>query len=213
MKRLFFLCALLGLGSFAGEARADSPNNDWDGGYQQVSTRRSGFMLGISTGLALGRAYGYPNEIAKLDVPRYKRNTAFALGGSKRLWLGGALTDWFVFGFGLEGISLKRDNITAAGSAYTFHVEGYPLFYRGGVFRDLSLFGDFGAGGMKISGNGREDANGGFMSVMGFGAGWDPVRFWHFNFGPAVEYTHVWSQTLTADSFALEARLTFIGGP
>ncbi len=213
MKRLLFLCALVGLGFNARNARADSANNDWDGGYKQVATRRSGFMLGLTTGLAVGRAYGYPNELAKLDVARYERNTAFALGRANRLWLGGALTDWFVFGFGLEGISLKRDNITAAGGAYIFHVEGYPLFYRGGVFRDLSLFGDFGAGGMKITGLDRNDANGGLLSVIGLGAGWDPVRFWHFNFGPAVLYTHLWSQTLTADTVSLEARLTFVGGP
>jgi hypothetical protein len=66
---------------------------------------------------------------------------------------------------------------------------------------------------MKITGRGRNEADGGLMSVIGFGAGWDPVRFWRFNFGPAALYTHVWSQTLTADTFALEARLTFIGGP
>jgi hypothetical protein len=213
MKRLLFLCALAGLGSLAESAHADSANTDWDGGYKQVATRRSGFMLGINSGLAVGRAYGYPNEIAKLDVPRYERNTAFAFGSTSRLWLGGALTDWFVFGLGFEGVKLKHDDITAAGSAFIFHVEGYPLFYRGGVFRDLSLFGDFGAGGLKITGRARDDASGGLMSVIGLGAGWDPVRFWRFNFGPALEYTHTWSQTVTADSVSLEARLTFVGGP
>ena len=213
MKRLLFLCALIGVGSVSARARAESSDNVWDGGYKQVATRRSGFVLGISTGLAVGRAYGYPNELAKLDNALYKRNTAFALGGTNRLWFGGALTDWFVFGVGLEGVSLKRDGITAAGSAFLFHVEGYPLFYRGGVFRDLSLFGDFGAGGMKISGNERNEADGGLMSVIGVGAGWEAVRFWRLKFGPAAEYTHLWSQTVTADTFSLEARLTFIGGP
>ena len=50
-------------------------------------------------------------------------------------------------------------------------------------------------------------------AVVGLGAGWEPLRFWHFRFGPAAEYLHVWSQTLTADSVSLEARLTFVGGP
>jgi len=213
MKRLLFLCAVIGVGFVSPRARAESSGNDWDGGYKQVATRRSGFVLGISTGLALGRAYGYPNELAKLDNPLYKRNTAFALGGTSRLWFGGALTDWFVFGVGFEGINLKHDQIKAVGSAFLFHVEGYPLFERGGVFRDLSLFGDFGAGGMKITGNERNEADGGLMSVIGLGAGWEAVRFWRFKFGPAAEYTHLWSQTIKADTFSLEARLTFIGGP
>ena len=213
MKRLLILCALIGVGSVSARARAESSDNAWDGGYKQVATRRSGFVLGISTGLAFGRAEGYPNQLAKLDNPLYKRNTAFAPGSTSRLWFGGALTDWFVFGIGLDGIRLSHGEIKAAGSAFIFHVEGYPLFYRGGVFRDLSLFGDFGAGGMKITGNDRNEADGGLMSVVGLGAGWEAVRFWRFKFGPAAEYTHLWSQTLTADTFSLEARLTFIGGP
>ena len=211
MNRLLFLCALIGVGSLTGRARADS-NDTWDGGYKQVATHRSGFMLGLDLGLAVGNAYGYPNEIAKLGDPLYKRNTATGLGGSNRLWLGGALTDWFVFGVGLAGVGLKHGDTSFAGSSFIFHVEGYPLFYRGGIFRDLSVFGDFGAGGAKITGHNREEADGGLMSTIGIGVGYDPLHFWHFTLGPAVEYWHVWSQTLTMNSVALEARFTFVGG-
>jgi len=214
MKRLLFLCALIGCGSISGRARAQSDgNNDWDGGYQVVATRRSGFMIGITTGPAVGRADGYPNELATLNDPAYKRNTGFGFGSANRLWLGGALTDWFVFGFGLSGVNIKHDDIDAKGSAFIFHVEGYPLFYRGGHFRDLSLFGDFGAGGAKITGRDRPEADGGLMSVIGLGVGYDALRFWRFRFGPAVEYLHMFSQTVSLDSTSVEARLTFVGGP
>jgi len=212
MNRVPFLCALLGVASFVGHAHAESADTAWDGGYKQVATRRSGFMAGITAGLALGNAYGYPNELAKLDDPLYKRNTATAFGGTNRLWLGGALTDWFVFGVGYMGLGLKHGDTSAAGGGLIFHVEGYPLFYRGGPFRDLSIFGDFGAGSMKITGNGREDADGGLMSMIGLGAGYDPLHFWHFTLGPSVEYWHVWSQTATLNSLAVEARFTFVGG-
>ena len=66
---------------------------------------------------------------------------------------------------------------------------------------------------MKITGNNRQEADGGLMSVLGVGAGYEPVRFWKFTFGPAVEYWHWWSQSLTMNSVAVEARLTFVGGP
>ncbi len=211
MHRPAFLCALLGLGLLAGQAHAD--DNDWDGGYKVVATRRSGFMIGISGGFALGNAYGYPNELAKLNNADYERNTKFGIGGANRLWFGGALTDWFVFGMGLDSVSLKHANADAKGSAFVFHVEGYPLFYRGGPFRDLSVFGDFGAGGMKISGGTREAANGGLMSVVGVGAAYEPVRFWRFTFGPAVEYLQTWSQSMNVHTALVEARLTFVGGP
>jgi len=213
MPRSVFACALIGFALLTGPARAESAENEWDGGYKQVATRRSGLMLGISTGFALGNADGYPNELAKLNDVSYERNTHFAFGGANRLWIGGALTDWFVFGFGLDGVSMKHGNATAAGGAYVFHVEGYPLFYRGGAFRDLSLFGDFGAGGMKITGGSREGADGGLMSVVGLGAGYDPLHFWHFTLGPALEYMHMWSQTMSMHDVSVEARFTFVGGP
>ncbi|HKO50477.1 MAG TPA: hypothetical protein VJV79_22295 [Polyangiaceae bacterium] len=213
MNRLPLLCALLGLSSITSLARAESSDTAWDGGYNQVARRRSGFVAGLTLGLAAGSGSGYPNELAKLGDPLYERNTGAAFGGVNRLWFGGALTDYLVFGMGIAGIGMKHDQTSVAGSAFIFHVEAYPLFYRGGVFRDLSIFGDFGAGGMKISGNNRQEADGGLMSVLGFGAGYEPVRFWKFTFGPAVEYWHWFSQTMTMDSVAVEARLTFVGGP
>ena len=213
MNRMLLLCAVVGLGSLTSRARAESADDAWDGGYQQVATRRSGFVIGLGAGIALGNASGYPNELAKLGDPLYRRNTALAFGGANRLWLGGALTDWFVFGVGLVGFGMKHGETSVEGGAYVFHVEGFPLFYRGGRFRDLSIFGDFGAGGMKITGHRREDADGGLMSVVGLGVGYDALHFWKFTLGPAVEYWHVWSQTLTMNSVSLEARFTFVGGP
>ena len=212
MNRLLLSCALLGVSSLTSLAHAESPESAWDGGYNQIARRRSGFVAGIGLGLAGGNAYGYPNELATIGDPLYERNTAGAFGGLNRLWLGGALTDYLVFGLGIVGTRLSHDQTQATGSAFIFHVEGYPLFYRGGVFRDLSIFGDFGAGSMKIAGNGRAEADGGLMSILGVGVGYEPLRFWKFTFGPAVEYWHWWSQTLTMNSLAVEARLTFVGG-
>jgi hypothetical protein len=213
MNRLPLLCALLGFCSITGLAHAQSSDTAWDGGYNQLARRRSGFVAGLTLGIAAGEAAGYPNELAKLGDPLFKRNTGGAFGGVNRLWFGGALTDYFVFGLGFVGMGMKHAETSAAGSAFVFHVEGYPLFYRGGAFRDLSLFGDFGAGGLKITGNDRPEADGGLMSVLGVGAGYEPVRFWRFTFGPAIEYWHWWSQTATMNSVAAEARLTFVGGP
>jgi hypothetical protein len=50
------------------------------------------------------------------------------------------------------------------------------------------------------------------MSCVGFGIGYDAVRFWKFSLGPALEYWHQSSQTMTVNSVALQARLTFVGG-
>src|SRR3954471_24322617 len=205
-------CALLVLVSWPSKAQAESAENAWDGGFKQVSTRRSGFLLGLGLGITAGNGTGYPNEIDKLADPAYRRNSGLGLGASNRLWFGGALTDWFVFGIGLNGMQLKHQDVTLKASQFIFHVEGYPLFYRGGIFRDLSVFGDFGLGGAKIEGRGREDADGGSMSAVGLGVGYDAVRFWKFTLGPGVEYWHQWSQTMTVNAVTFQARLTFVGG-
>jgi len=213
MHRLAFLCALTGFGLLSTHAHADEANLDWDGGYKQVATRRSGLILGLSTGVAFGNARGYPNELAKLDDRAFRRNVGAAVGSTTRLWIGGALTDWFVFGLGGAGLKLNGNNATGSGSEFLVHIEAYPLFYQGGVFRDLSLFGDFGAGGFKISGNNRQLADGGLMSVIGFGSGWDAVRFWRFTLGPQLEYVHSWSQSMQVNAGEVTVRVAFVGGP
>jgi hypothetical protein len=213
MNRLALSCALLGFSSITHLAHAESADTTWDGDYKQVAQRRSGFVASLELGPALGEASGYPNELAKLGDPAYKRNTAAAFGSVYRLWFGGALTDYLVVGLGLTALGIKHDQTTAAGSAFVFHLQGYPLFYRGGAFRDLSLIGDFGAGSMKITGNDRQDADGGLMSVIGFGVGYEPLHFSRFTFGPTVEYWHWWSQTVTMNTVAVEAKLTLVTGP
>ena len=133
MKRLPLLC-VLGLGSITSLVRAESSEGAWDGDYNQVASRRSGFVAGLTLGLAAGNAHGYPNELAKLGDPLYKRNTGGAFGGVNRLWFGGALTDYLVFGLGFAGMGVKHGETSAAGSAFIFHVEGYPLFIRAVFF-------------------------------------------------------------------------------
>ena len=70
MSRLVFLCALLGFGLLAGEAHADANENDWDGGYKIVATRRSGFVAGISLGLAAGKSRDqlWPQVKVRIDA-------------------------------------------------------------------------------------------------------------------------------------------------
>jgi hypothetical protein len=76
-------------------------NEAWDGGFGQKAERRSDIVLGVSGGLLLGAANGYPNEIDKVDEPAFESKTGFAVGNGLSFWLGGALADWFTFGLGL----------------------------------------------------------------------------------------------------------------
>src|SRR5690349_12462275 len=56
--------------------------------------RRSGLVLGIAGGLLTSSARGYPNDVAKIDVPQYEANMGLGVAMGGAFWLGGALADW-----------------------------------------------------------------------------------------------------------------------
>lgn len=188
-------------------------NEAWDGGFGQKAERRSDLVLGVSGGLLLGAANGYPNEIDKVDEPAFESSTGFAVGNGLSFWLGGALADWFTFGLGLTLLSSSGSNGTMSGQAFIVKVEAFPLYGLGGPLRDLAFFTDFGAGGMTIEGEPADEAEGGFTSVAGLGSAYELFRLGRFAFGPTAEYLLVRSPTVTAHSGILGLRVLFYGGP
>lgn len=212
MRAGLLALALLGV-SLSRPARADV--EDQGSGYDPgPATRRSGFAAGVAFGGAFGGVSGYPNELAKIDDPRYEARTGAAAGFGESVWIGGALRDWIVVGVGFHGTSVSGGGRSSSGAAFVLHLEGYPLFSQGGIFRDLGLIGEFGAGGCTIREGSSVAADGGMLSVAGIGAVYEAVRLGsHFSAGPLIQVTHQWSQSLTADVFLAAIRLSFAGGP
>src|SRR5690242_3081164 len=58
------------------------------------AVRRSGFLLGLSGGLALASASGYPNDVAKIDLPEFEASTGLGVSSGGTIWIGGSLADW-----------------------------------------------------------------------------------------------------------------------
>jgi len=178
--------------------------------------RRSGFTAGLAAGLVSGRAVGYPNEVVKLDDPEFRESTGFGVGGGLALWFGGALRDWFVFGLGASLEQVAGHGRTAQGYGFLFRVEAYPAYTLGGPWRDVSVFGDFGAGQTIIVNSedtGKVLADGGSMSVVGLGAAYEPWRFGQLAAGPFVAYEHRSSLSLRSHTGWAGLRLAFYGGP
>src|SRR4051794_8377100 len=138
----FAAFALLSLASSNAAAASDS-GADFDPGK---ALRRSDFAFGANLAGGFGTASGYPNDVAKLGDERYHASSGPGGGTSTTLWLGAALADWLVFGIGLSGCTFAGSGTLSQGGAFVVHVEGFPLFYRGGAFHDLALVGDFGVG-------------------------------------------------------------------
>ncbi len=188
-------------------------NEAWDGGFDQKAERRSDIVLGASGGLLLGTASGFPNEIDKIDEPRFESRTGLGVGTGFSFWLGGALKDWFTFGFGLTLLGTSGSDGDMSGQAFIVKVEAFPLYEMGGALRDLAFFADFGAGGMGIEGKPDDSADGGFTSVAGLGSAYELFRVGHFAFAPTAQYLYIHSQTVSAHSTIFGLRALFYGGP
>lgn len=201
-----FLCSSLGA-SWAAAAE-----EEWDGGYAGKAERRSGFAAGFNLGFGLGSASGYPNEISKIDDPDYESSTGAAFGSTWSLWAGGALRDWFTFGLGLMAFGAASKDIEAGGSAFILHIETFPLWSLGGRLRDVSVYTNLGAGSMALTG-GPEKADGGLMSVLGGGVGYELWRPGSFAIGPVLEGSYLYSQSGEAFGVFAGIRSSFYGGP
>ncbi|HWA78127.1 MAG TPA: hypothetical protein VG937_37585 [Polyangiaceae bacterium] len=201
-----FLC-----GSLVAQT-AMAAEDEWDGGYARKAERRSGFAAAFDLGFGLGRATGYPNEISKIDDPEFESTTGAAFGSTWSIWAGGALRDWFTVGLGLMTLGAASKDIKAGSSAFILHVETFPLWSLGGPLRDLALYTHFGAGGLKITG-GPEEADGGFMSVLGGGLSYELWRPGHFAIGPVLEGSYLYSESGEVFGVFAGVRSSFYGGP
>lgn len=206
-------------------AHDDNFEAGYDPGKQQ---RRSDFTAGIALGLGFGSATGYPNEVAKINDPKYKADTGFGGGNATSLWLGVAFRDWLVFGVGAHFYTIQAskcplfpgqkdapaDCTASFGGVFMAHIEAYPLFYQGPAFQNLGIFTEMGAGPRNIQQGTRVIADGGFLSFMSLGVVYEPLRLGdHLSMGPFVQGSHEFSETLTADQLVLGFRGVYYGGP
>jgi len=180
--------------------------------YSAPTERRGGFVLGLAPAYGLGQASGYPNEADKVNRKEFQANTEFGSAGYNSVWLGGALRDWFTVGLGASFGGVKGNHLSANGTSFVVRVEAFPLYARGGTWRDLGLESEFGAGFMKVKNEaGDTVADGGSLSLVGLGAFYEPWRFWQFRIGPSLQYSQMFSQTLTAHFVSLGLRASLYG--
>jgi hypothetical protein len=193
-------------------ARADE--DSYQSQYEPPpAERRSDFLLGVQSGFVLGGASGYPNEAEKLGRREYRGASGLAFGSQFQVWLGGALRDWFSFGFGLGLLRAGRAERDVTQFAFIVRLESYPLFSLGGPFRDLGLVLDAGAGGAALEDAGATIADGGAISHLGAGVVYEWLRLGPLTVSPVLAYTHAFSPSFTSNFASLGARVVFYGGP
>ena len=177
------------------------------------ATRRSGFTLGLSSGLAVARASGYPNDVTQIDLPEFESSTGVgaSLGGA--FWLGGSLADWLTVALGYQRGSFKANGLEATGGSIHARIEAYPLFFRGGAWQDAGLSLFVGTGNYDVKRAQLTVAEGEGTSAVGLGAFFEHWRFWRLATGPDVMYVHQFSRSLSAHSLIIGWRLAYYAGP
>lgn len=206
--------------SFAVAVLTTAPNvwadvGDWNADYEPPpAVRRSDFMAALHLVGVVGEASGFPNKAAQIGDPEFEAQTGFSWGGGGALWVGVAPRDWFTFAVGLNLTSLHSSSLSAPGTFFGVQVQAFPLFDQGVDLQDLGAFAEFGAGTRNIERDNKTVAEGGFLSVVGFGASYERLRLGnHVSAGPVIEYMHEFSLTLTSNIVLGGVRAVFYGGP
>lgn len=179
--------------------------------YFPVQTRRRyGFTLGLSGGAQVTNAQG---SSIKFTQRANRTSTGFAVGTGESIWLGGVFTDWFAFHVGMTFGTASKGDHSIKGSGVIFGVETWPLFARGGVFRDLGLGFDFGTGTAEVRSKSLDkiEANGGSASMIRGTVFWDAVSAWKLNFGPYVAYERRDAEVYSQNLFWFGLRTAFYG--
>lgn len=177
------------------------------------ATRRSDFAAGITLGGMVGGVTGYPNKPEKIDNAEFRASARPAGGAGGGFWLGGAIRDYLVLGLGVTlGSIAGRNAALSNGSALVAHIEAFPLFYRGGAWRDVAIVGEFGAGNRQILSASRKAADGGMMSYVSLGFLYEPLRIGdHVSAGPTLMVSNQFSPSLNAFFATAGIRLVFYG--
>lgn len=209
---LVFAAAALGTPSARAQANASDPRPEPAKPYE----RRGGFMLAAVAGASLGSASGNPKGQTERFDPAYESNLGLAYGYRWTPFLGGALTDWFTVGVGMSfGTMQTAGDLDSDVTTFVFHFEAFPLYARGGAWRDVGVMADFGAGVTTIHNTvtGKELSNSAVASAAGLGVFWEPWRVWQLSAGPALSYQRNWSQWTERNDVTIGLRGAFYGAP
>ena len=191
---------------------ATKPEPAWQ---TEPRTRRFGFTFGFAGGPLLGTAAGFPNDVKKIGRERYYTETGIGVGVGGNFWLGGALTDWLTFGFGVGGATLTAGDHATTNYAFLFHTDVFPLFPLGGIWREVGVTLDTGLGTAATTRSGSESKliDGGATSRIGGGVFYEWLRFWKVSTGPWVYADYTWSSSVREGGVYLGWRTALYSKP
>ncbi|MBI4705061.1 MAG: hypothetical protein HY744_28475 [Deltaproteobacteria bacterium] len=210
-----WLLAVAGLLA-AFDARAQQPRQEPDWG-NAPRERRSGLVVGLGLGGALGGASGYPNDAMKIDREQYHTVIGVAAGGGGSLWLGAAPCDWLTLGLGGSGGVMEGEGHQVAFFAGALRLEAFPAWSLGGYYRELGTFMESGIGFVEARAEGGGTVlpidSGGAASRLGVGVFYEGIRLWRLSMGPYAMFDEMWSASASRPALWLGWRTALYTGP
>lgn len=198
-------------------ARAEAPPED-----AELHTR-GGLVVGVTGGFAMGTASGYPNDLQKIDDPRYFSAGGFMVGESAGGFVMGAFARQLNFGvWAAHGATASASGRWhSRGYGGGFRVEVFPVGWLVPALRDLGVLGQFGVGAGDLRPADPTAATAypgadGVQSYVGVGVFHEWV-FAHpgktrWVLGPSVEYQLVASRPFERSTLMLGLRVAFYSG-
>jgi hypothetical protein len=182
---------------------------------------RNGIVLGLSLGVGLAGASGYPNQASRIGDPAYYASSPLMVGSGTWFHVMGALADWVNFGIWFGTSSFSSKNWKSNGGGGGFRVELFPFeeLYKSNAFlRDLAVFGQFGIGGatLEVTAPGNYPSADGTETFIGAGVFYEKNLGrglgGHFALGPSLEYDAIISTGFERHSALLAGRFVWYGG-
>jgi len=178
---------------------------------------RSGLVVGLSLGAGIGGASGYPNNSSDIGNPADYSAAGWMLGTTESVFVMGALSDTFSFGFLFSHGLFKNSDFSSTGDGVGFRIEAFPLVGLVPRLQGLGLLGQFGvgAGNLVARPPGLPEAQG-TQSFGGAGVfyEWSFGRKGgaHIGLGPGLEYDAIGSRPFESHGLVGSVRMAFYSG-
>jgi hypothetical protein len=181
----------------------------------EPAERRGGFAMGLSLGLGLGAANGFPNDAKKIGREAFYTESGVGFATASSLWIGGALADWLNFGVGGGFSRVFADGVVSDAPLLIFHADFFPLYGLGGAFRDVAAMTEMGLGFPKAIDTTTDEVliEGGGASYVFVGAAYEGLELGPLRMGPYLGVHSMFSESIRRPLGIVGFRATFYGAP
>jgi hypothetical protein len=182
---------------------------------------RKGLVVGLSLGGGLGGASGYPNNLTQIGNSDYYSASGWLAGTNETIFVMGALTDYFSFGFWFSHALYESPDWHSNSDGGGLRMEVFPFALTlpsVSSLAGLGVMAQFGLGSADLISKVTQTPGAmGTQSIAGVGVFYEwafgHVLGGHFAVGPSLEFDALWSQPMEQHGLVASLRFAFYQKP